>query len=77
MDRIVTTNPMVGIIAMQVCAEADVTDEEILRHCNQDNPSGTTAGWCKVVRTEEDGMPNALPGPCAEHKGRTHFIVTC
>jgi hypothetical protein len=31
MNRVVVTRHMIGICAMQVCAEHDVTDEEILK----------------------------------------------
>lgn len=72
MDRIITTNPFVSLIAMQVCAEKDVTDDEILEHCNRDNPSGTTNGWMRTIRSG-DGSPVV----CADDPERLHILVVC
>ena len=72
MNRIVVTNSFCGICHMQVCAESDVTDEEILAVCNAENPSGTSLGWCGVVR-EGDGAPVQ----CDDEPGRTHFLASC
>jgi hypothetical protein len=73
MERIVTTKPIVGICHMQVCAEADVTDEEILEHCNTGNPSGTMNGWSSIVRSPE----NMAPVVCKDDPARLHFMVAC
>ena len=75
MERVIITNPFMGLVAMQVCAESDAADEEILRICNLENPSGTTGGWGIVIRGGEpkDGGPIH----CSDHPGRTHFIATC
>lgn len=67
---------------MQVCAIADVTDEEILAHCNADNPQETAGGWHAVIRTRDDCVkhevdPGAVPGDCAHIVGRKHFIALC
>lgn len=67
---------------MQVCAIADVTDEEILSACNSENPQMVSGGWHSVVRSAEDckrlGLnANAVPGDCVECKGRKHFIAVC
>jgi hypothetical protein len=48
-ERIIITIPFHGICHMQVCAEKDVTDEEILKICNEQNPSGTINGWSTVL----------------------------
>ena len=72
MERVIVTRAMVGICHMQVCAEADVTDEEILKTANRENPSGTTQGWCEVIR-EGDGAPVV----CAEYPERWHFMLVC
>ena len=78
MNRVEVTRPYMGLIAMQVCAVVDATDEEILEVCNRENPSGTTNGWGKVVRSETDGIPKeALPLPCSQYPERVHFIVYC
>jgi hypothetical protein len=76
MDRVVVTSPWMGLIAMQVCALKDATDEEILKVCNRDNPAGTTNGWCTVVRKDEE-HPERKPVLCADDPERMHFIVLC
>ena len=55
---------------------AECTDEEILRVCNKENPSGTTLGWCSVVRSDAK-EPKRNPVACAQEPGRTHFLVAC
>lgn len=76
--RVVVTNPVVGICHMQVCALADATDEEILATCNHENPSGTTGGWCRVVRgAEQEPSENCWPVTCNACPERKHFLVSC
>lgn len=77
MDRTLITDHFLGPTLMQVCAESDVTDQEILTVCNTKNPSGTTTGWVTVIRTLETGLDNQLPTPCQDHPGRTHFLIHC
>jgi hypothetical protein len=63
---------------MQVCAVKDATDEEILLVCNEENPSGTTCGWVRVIREDIEGNPNPTgPTQCTKFKGRVHFLVGC
>lgn len=81
-DRVIVTNPFVGVCHMQVCASDDATDEEILSVCNRENVSGTSNGWAKVIREDEppsDFWPaeKMKPVKCAEMQGRTHFLVAC
>ena len=76
MERVVVTRPFLGLVQMQVCAEKDATDEEILRVCNMENPSGTTAGWCEVIRNDEE-HPQCNPIQCKDDPERTHFLVLC
>jgi hypothetical protein len=81
MERVIVTNPFVGICGMQVCAVADATDKEILAVCNSENPSGTTNGWGEVIReVKEEGFMNSkncLPVVCKDYPDRLHFIVVC
>ena len=72
MNRIETLSFFNGFCYMNVCAEADVTDKEILEFCNKDNPSGTTLGWTHVTRLGE-----GKPVTCEDHKDRKHFLVRC
>lgn len=80
LDRVVVTNPFVGLLHMQVCAARDATDEEILRVCNTQNPCGTSEGWSYVIR-EPDGSrfqpSNTAPVVCSDDAERVHFLVGC
>ena len=71
-----STHGLYAFCTMQVCAVADASDEEILRVCNAENPSGVNP-WDTVVRTDDDHK--VMPGrnPCAEHAGRFHYLVLC
>lgn len=60
---------------MRVCAHKDAQDDEILRVCNEQNPSGTTNGWATVVREEDDRWPG--PVQCADDETRQHIVVLC
>jgi hypothetical protein len=78
MNRVEVSRRAVGILYMQVCAEKDATDEEILLVCNGENPSGTSLGWCEVVRVLSEGIiENMLPIVCDKYEGRLHFLVSC
>ena len=87
MERVVITRKMAleagafGLAMMQVCAEKDATDEEILEVCNRENPSGTTNGWSDVVRTVDESNPfrtaNKMPIVCDDDPERLHFVVLC
>ena len=78
MNKIEITKPILGIYAMQVCAIKGLTDEEILEVCNTENPAGTTAGWTKVYREEDDTHgKNLLPVQCKEYEDREHLIIMC
>lgn len=77
--RVVVTRAMVGICHMQVCAESDATDDEILSVCNSENPSGTTNGWSSVCRDVKPHRTfgDCAPKTCADDPKRTHFLVAC
>lgn len=60
---------------MRVCAHKDATDGEILRVCNEQNPSGTTNGWGTVVRKDSEPWTGAVQ--CADDESRQHIIVLC
>jgi hypothetical protein len=81
MERVIITRPIVGLAAMQACAVADITDEEILVVCNAKNPSGTSGGWSKVLREITPGSlydtKDCLPIQCSDHSDRLHFLVLC
>jgi hypothetical protein len=76
-DRVVITNPYNGIVHMQVCAVNDATEEEILATCNRENPSGTSSGWCRVCRDDDEFWGNVGPVACEDDPGRTHYMIAC
>ena len=78
--RVVITRAFVGICHMQVCVQADATDEEILAVCNRKNPSGTRNGWTEVIRKNgERGSLNEKMAPvkCGDYPSRLHIMVSC
>ena len=72
MERMIVTNPFVGICRMQACVEKECSDEEILSFCNLDNPSGTQNGWSEIAKDE----PWAPVG-CSDDPNRKHVIAIC
>jgi hypothetical protein len=77
MDRVVVTKCMMGIFAMQACAQHDASDEEILEVCNRENFAGTSQGWCRVVREPDEDYPNTAPVVCEKDPSRLHFVIYC
>ena len=84
MDRVIVTRAIMDIYTMQVCADKDATDEEILQVANKDNPSGTSNGWCRVCRKSEDHPDHPAnegktlgPVQCAVNSYRLHILLTC
>ena len=77
--RIQVTRAIVGICHMQVCADKEATDEEILAVCNQENPAGTTFGWTTVCREIPEDNFWKIIGPvvCQEDSNRLHILVSC
>lgn len=79
--RVEVAAPFIGVCHMAVCAEADVTDQEILDVCNTENKSGTSQGWTTVYRKDDPEAMwfngNLKPVECGDVKGRLHFLVSC
>ena len=73
--KVIVTRGFVGICHMQVCAAADATDEEILRVCNSENPAGTTNGWGRVLRADDEHGQG--PAHCEKFPERLHLLVAC
>lgn len=76
MKKVIVTNPFIGICYMQVCAEANATDEEILEVANCENPAGTRNGWVRVARENEEDE-RLHPVICDNDPNRKHFILIC
>lgn len=76
MKRVVVTRAIMGFIQMQVCCVKDAADEEILKVCNQENPSGLAKGWCEVVRKDPEA-PQCNPVTCSDDPERLHILVRC
>lgn len=77
MNRVIVTKCMVGLFHMQICAVKDATDKEVLLVCNKENPSGTTAGWGKVIRKKEEPKDNHAPTQCDDYPNRIHLLAVC
>ena len=77
MDRVIITNPFMGLVGMQVCAVKDATDEEILDVCNSKNPAGTTNGWGTVMRSNDEFWGKVAPVQCGDNPDRLHIVVMC
>lgn len=81
LDRIIVTNPMIGLCYMQCCAVKDATDEEVLTECNRKNLCGTTNGWVHVYRIDEkllkEGEKSIAPIVCGDDPDRLHLIISC
>ena len=81
-SRVLVTRRMMGLLAMQVCCVEDATDKQILDVCNQDNPCGTSNGWCNVINSKKDALKlfsdaKAAPVKCDDTPGRLHKVVLC
>lgn len=76
MKKVEITRAMIGLCYMQVCADINATDEEILEVANEENPSGTSNGWCEVAREDHED-PRMRPVICEDNKNRKHFILIC
>jgi hypothetical protein len=76
MRRIEIATPFHGILYMIVCCEKDCTEKEILTFCNDENPCGTTRGWCYVLGPNWE-KENQRPIQCLDDKRRIHVMVGC
>jgi hypothetical protein len=85
MERIEITNPFVNIYTMQICAEEDVTVEEVVEYANTYNPTGTSGRWSPILTEEEVpkhwlGKFTAdkfIPVECSQYAGRKHYLLVC
>ena len=74
MNKVETTNKIVGLKCIQVCCEADATDSEILEHCNK----STSSTWLVVVNKENETLNHSkgmCPVNCKDYAGRLHKLV--
>jgi len=79
MNKVDITKSFFGLCGMQVCAEKGTTDEEILEVCNKENPSGTSNGWCEVIRNKvkDNMLENCKSVECDDDSNREHLLVIC
>ncbi len=75
-QRMLVARPMIGICHMQVCVEKDCSDEEILEFCNRENLAGTSNGWARVIREDEDWAGITLSGPDAPPEGVERALLS-
>jgi hypothetical protein len=66
---------------MNICADKTVSDEDILKFCNLNNPSGTVGGWTEVIRdpNARDCFDKVDMGPviCSNNQNKLHLMVSC
>jgi len=78
MNKVIVTKSFIGLCYMQVCAEENATDKDILSICNSENPSGTSGGWQYVIRENDKNYePKFYPVKCSDFQNRKHFIIVC
>ena len=78
MEKVIQTVAFVNIYTCQVCAEKDLTDEEVVQLLEESNPTGTSNGWSSIVREVTDVFDEScMPKPCADYPDRMHYLVTC
>lgn len=72
-----------SIMSMQLCIKETISSSDIVSFLALEHPSGTSAGWSKVIITRNDmlqygnGYICALPIRCDKYKNRLHVIVLC
>jgi hypothetical protein len=67
----------VGLLTASVCADNNLTPEEVEKEFNRVSPSGTTAGWRISEDTHfREGATN--PCPCDQNPTtRKHYLFNC
>lgn len=78
-----TTNPdvpidiySIGMIHLSVCADANLTPEEVVKLVNLQSPTGIRSQWAITEKVFKGGEPN--PSPCHDHPTtRKHYLLTC
>jgi hypothetical protein len=77
-DDVVVTNPMLGLLYMQVCAYGEVPPDQVEARANALNPSGTSNGWHVIVADDpEDEGPSKAPVACSDDDARLHYLLVC
>jgi hypothetical protein len=65
-----------GLVHCSVCADRDLTPEEVVAAVNFREPSGTDHGWMLSDEpTFSGGEPN--PTPCNQDSSRLHYLMVC
>ena len=64
-----------GILSMQVCVPESWGDNQVKEFADNDNPCGTSNGWC--IRKEGDDSLNGDPERrnCSDRKGFVHVML--
>lgn len=66
-----------GLISMSVCAEKDLTVEEITEEVNAQNPTGISSDWA-YAEGENFNSGETNPCLCNQHPDkRKHYLFHC
>ena len=64
-----------GLVCSSVCADGDMTPEEVEQAVNEQSPTGISSRWTISKEPFKDGTPN--PHPCEVISTRKHYLLEC
>lgn len=64
-----------GPVSCSVCAEADLSSEEVERMVNRLMPTGIDSPWRISDESFKDGTPNGVE--CHDGPTRKHYLLVC
>lgn len=65
-----------GPLACSVCAEKNLTPEEVAQEVNKVNPAGTEHGW-QISEDEKFKGGETNPCVCENDADRLHYLFEC
>lgn len=66
----------IGPLSCSVCAEKNLTPDEVAQEVNQVSPAGTTHGW-QISEDEKFKGGNPNPCVCEQDDDRLHYLLEC
>jgi len=66
-----------GLASLQVCVQADCSDQEVEEFANRMHPTGISSQW--AIRRAGDSALSGDPErqPCASQSGCVHIMLDC
>lgn len=66
----------VGVVCLSVCADKDVTTDEVVQQANDQHDGGLGLRWhLSKDTTFSTGQPNSCP--CDTYPNRVHYLLSC